>query len=146
MFDYIPSAILEWLDLDRRMDPLREAFRRCWSWMLADAKVSWIFFWEEFVTYPSMVQGTLHIFLGIKLFLFVKIESWNFQQLFDLGFRETLQNFNSFNQTFRWHFSRGNKSCPNELKFCEVSRNNKSKRCWKFQNSILTNEKVLFLK
>ena len=33
-----------------------------------------------------------------------------------------------------------------ELKFCEVSRNNKSKRCWKFQISIWTNKKVVFLK
>ena len=32
----------------------------------------------------------------------VKIESWNFQHLFDLGFRETLQTFSSFIQTFRW--------------------------------------------
>ena len=34
----------------------------------------------------------------------------------------------------------------NELKFCEVSRNSISNRCWKFQLSILKNEKVLFLK
>ena len=38
------------------------------------------------------------------------------------------------------------RSCPNELKFCEVSRNYKSKICWKFQISILTNKKVLSLK
>ena len=57
----------------------------------------------------SMVHGTLHIFFRNKTFLFVKIESWNFQQLFDLGFRETLQNFSSFRQTFRWHFCMGNK-------------------------------------
>ena len=91
----------------------------------------------------SMVHVTLHIFLGIKLFLFVKIESWNFQQLFDEGFCETLQNFSTFRQIFRWHFSRGNKSCPNELKICEVSQ---TKTCWKFQISILTNKKVIFLK
>jgi hypothetical protein len=29
-------------------------------------------------------------FLEIKLFMFVKIESWNFQQLYDLEFHETL--------------------------------------------------------
>ena len=39
-----------------------------------------------------------------------------------------------------------NKSCPNELKFCEDSRNPKSIRCWKFQPSIFKNKKVLFLK
>ena len=49
----------------------------------------------------SMVHGTLHFFRN-KTFLFAKIESWNFQQLFDLGFRETVQNFSSFRQTFRW--------------------------------------------
>ena len=36
--------------------------------------------------------------------------------------------------------------CLNELKVCKVSRNPKSKRCWKFQLSTLTNKKVLFLK
>ena len=46
----------------------------------------------------SMVHGTLYNFFRNKTFLFVKIESWNFQQLFDLGFRETLQNFSSFRQ------------------------------------------------
>ena len=49
---------------------------------------------------------TLYFFRN-KTFLFVKIESWNFQQLFDLGFLETLQNFSSFRQTFRWHFCGG---------------------------------------
>ena len=34
----------------------------------------------------------------------------------------------------------------NELKFCKVSRTPKSNSCWKFQLSILTNKKVLFLK
>ena len=43
----------------------------------------------------------------------------------------------------------GNKNCLNELnelKFCEVSRNSFSNRCWKFQLSILKNKKVLFQK
>ena len=30
----------------------------------------------------------------------------------------------------------GNKNCQNELKFCEVSQNSFSNRCWKFQLSI----------
>ena len=34
----------------------------------------------------------------------------------------------------------------NELKFCEVSWNLFSNRCWNFQLSILKNKKVLFLK
>ena len=39
-----------------------------------------------------------------------------------------------------------NKSCPNELKFWEDSRNCKSIRCWKFQLCIFKNKKVLFIK
>ena len=57
----------------------------------------------------SMVHGTLQIFFRNKTFLFVKIDSWNFQQLFDLGFHEALQSFSSFRQTFRWHFCMGDK-------------------------------------
>ena len=34
-------------------------------------------------------------FLGIKLFLFFKIESWNFHVQFKIKIRETTQNFNS---------------------------------------------------
>ena len=94
----------------------------------------------------SMVHGILHIFFRNNTFLLVKIGSWNFQHLFDLGFRETLQNFSLFRQTFRQHFSTRNKSCPNELKSYGVSRKKKSKRCWKFQISILTNKKLLFLR
>ena len=52
----------------------------------------------------SMVHVTLQIFFRNKTFLFVKIESWNFQQLFDIQFWETLQNFSSFRLRFRWHF------------------------------------------
>ena len=72
--------------------------------------------------------GTLHIFLGIKPFLFLKIESWNFQQLFDIEFHETSQKFSLFRQ----HSD-------------DIAWIPKSKRCLKFQLSILTNEKVLFL-
>ena len=53
--------------------------------------------------------------------------------------------FSSFKETFRQHFS--NKSCPNELKFCEVSWNYYLLvEVWKFQISILKNEKILSLK
>ena len=55
----------------------------------------------------SMVHGTLQILFGNKTFFLVKIESWNFQQLFDLEFHETLQNFSSFRQTFGWYFCMG---------------------------------------
>ena len=39
-----------------------------------------------------------HIFSGLKLSLFSKIESWNFQYLFEKEFCETSQNFNSIRQ------------------------------------------------
>ena len=43
-------------------------------------------------------NGLNHIFLGIKLFLFYKIKSGNFLNLFEKEFRETSQNFNSIRQ------------------------------------------------
>ena len=94
----------------------------------------------------SMVHGTLNIFFRNKTFLFVKIEIGNFQHLFDLWFRETTHNFSSFRQLFltidKCHLN----ICLNELKFCTASWNPKANSCWKFQLSILTNKKVLFLK
>ena len=44
--------------------------------------------------------GTLHIFLGIKTFLFVKIESCDFQHLFDLEFREKYTKVKANQTTF----------------------------------------------
>ena len=46
----------------------------------------------------SIIHGTLNIFFRNKTFLFVKIEIWNFQHLFDLLFRETCHNFSLFGQ------------------------------------------------
>ena len=40
--------------------------------------------------------GLRNIFFRNKTFLFFKIESWNFQHLFEIEFRETSQSFNSF--------------------------------------------------
>ena len=77
----------------------------------------------------SVVHGTLH---RNKKFLYVKIERWNLQHLFDFSFHEPLQNFTSVSQTFRKLFFMGN-IIWNELKFCRISPNYKSKRCWKFQ-------------
>ena len=93
-----------------------------------------------------MVHGTLNIFFINKTFLFVKIEIWNFQYLFDLLFRETSQNFSTFRQLlFPVEKCRLN-IFLNELKFCKVSWNLLSNGCWKVQLSILKNKKVLFLK
>ena len=79
-------------------------------------------------------------FFRNKTFLFFKIESWNFQHLFENGMK--------FNK-FQLNRKNENNNCLNELnemKFCEASWNSISNRCWKFQLSILKNKKVLFLK
>ena len=46
----------------------------------------------------SRDYGLNHIFVRNKTFLFFKIESRNFQNLFEKEFRETSQNFNSIRQ------------------------------------------------
>ena len=79
----------------------------------------------------SMVHGTLNIFFRNKTFLFVKTEIWNFQHLFDLLFRETSQNFSSFEQLLFPIEKCCLNVCLNELKFCKVSQNTKSNSCWK---------------
>ena len=94
------------------------------------------------------LHGTLHIFFRKKPFLFVKIKSWNFQHLFNYYFVKPLKISAHSEKHSDDIFLRGIRvvRIRNELKFWEVLRNNKSKRCWKFQISILTNKKVLFLK
>ena len=42
--------------------------------------------------------GLNHTFLGLNLFLFFKIISWNLKHLFEKEFREISQNFNSIRQ------------------------------------------------
>ena len=49
--------------------------------------------------------GLKNIFFRNKTFLFFKIESWNFQHLFEIEFRETSQNFNSFSSFRQLLFS-----------------------------------------
>ena len=44
-------------------------------------------FWD----YLGMFRDYGHFFLGIKLFLFFKIEKWNFQVPFEIKFREASQ-------------------------------------------------------
>ena len=90
--------------------------------------------------------GLKNIFFRNKTFLFFKIESWNFQVQFEIKFRETSQNFNSFSLFRQLLFSCFFIGCLIELKFCKVSRNSISNWTWKFQLSILKNKKVLFLK
>ena len=78
--------------------------------------------------------------------MFFKIESWNFQVQFEIEFRETSQNFNSFSIFRQLLFSSFFIGCLIELNFCKVSRNSISSWTWKFQLSLLKNKKVLFLK
>jgi hypothetical protein len=63
-----------------------------------------------------------NFFLGIQLFLFFKIESWNCQVQFKIEFRETLQNFNSIRQLIKKDENKNSLNKLNELKFFEVSR------------------------
>ena len=79
-----------------------------------------------------------------KTFLFFKIESWNFQVQFEIKFRETSQNFNSFSLFRQLLFSYFFIGCLIGLKFCKVSRNWISNWTWKFQLSILKKKKVYF--
>ena len=48
--------------------------------------------------------GQKNIFFRNNTFLFFKIESWNFQHLFEIEFRETSQSFNSFTQCYFYFF------------------------------------------
>ena len=48
--------------------------------------------------YLGLSHGLDHIFFRNKTFLFFKIESWNFQHLFEKEFHKTSQNFNSIRQ------------------------------------------------
>ena len=91
-------------------------------------------------------NGLNFFFFRNKTFLFFKIQSWNFQQLFEIEFRETSQNFKAIRQKIEKNWNKNCLNELNELKFCEVSRNSISNSCWKFQLSILKNKKVLFLK
>ena len=91
-------------------------------------------------------NGLKNIFFRNKTFLFFKIESWNFQVHFEIEFHETLQNFSSIRQTIKKFENNNCLNNLNELKFCEVSRNSFSNRCWKFQLYNLKHKKVLFLK
>ena len=86
------------------------------------------------------------IFFRNKTFLFVKIEIWNFQHLFDLIFSWNLTKFQCIQTTFAPHRKCHLNVCLNELKFCKVLQNPNSNRSWTFQLSILTNKKVWFLR
>ena len=74
-------------------------------------------------------------FFRNKTFLFFKIESWNFQHLFEKEVRETSQNFNSFSSFRQFHFNCSVVQLSwNCVRFHEILFLN---RCWKFHFSIL---------
>ena len=60
-------------------------------------KQTWLFWYQN-----SWLSS---YFLGMKLFLFFKIESWNIQYLFEIEFCETSKNFNSFSSFRQLLFS-----------------------------------------
>ena len=93
-----------------------------------------------FWNYRGMFReyGPKDNFFRSKKFLFFKIESWSFQNLFENEFCETSQSFNTFIKLLLTFFSLG---CLIELKFREVSRNSFSNRSWKFQLFMLKNKK-----
>ena len=64
-----------------------------------------------------------HGFFRNKTFLFFKIESWNFQYLFEKEFRENLTKFQLNQTTNRKNENDNCLNKLNELKVCEVSRN-----------------------
>ena len=109
--------------------------------MIQRVKRKYGIFWPKKKNYPWYMVH--FIFFRNRTFLFVKIESLNFQHLFDLGFCEILQTFSSFRQTFRWHFLWEVKVTWMSWNFVRFHENYKSNR---FQISILTQRKVLFLK
>jgi hypothetical protein len=60
---------------------------------------NWVSKQSWFVLILKPVYSWLSLyFLGKKIFLFVKIESWNFQHLFEKGFWETSYYFKSIRQ------------------------------------------------
>ena len=74
-----------------------------WHFMMSSTKPSLkirtasAIFWNYLGIFRD--YGLKNIFFRNKTFLFFKIESWNFQHLFEKEFRETSQNFNSIRQT-----------------------------------------------
>ena len=52
---------------------------------------------------------------------FFEIDSWNFQQMLDLGFCETSQNFSSFRQLFFLSFQGGTKGKNSKTSFSNFS-------------------------
>ena len=53
---------------------------------------------SEICLFKVSITNTAAYFFRNKTFFFLKIESWNFQHLIDLEFRESSQNFSSFGQ------------------------------------------------
>jgi hypothetical protein len=68
-------------------------------------------------------NGLKNIFFRNKTFSFFKIESWNFQHLFETEFCETSQNVNSIRQLIEKNENNNCLNELNELKLCEVPQN-----------------------
>ena len=123
-----------------------------WAWTTASRYLHFFKFWllaskpslkirtasAIFWNYLGIFRdyGLKSILLGIKLFLFFKIESWNFQHLFEKEFRETSQNFNSFSSFRQFLFPHFVSIVWLNWNFMKLSRNSFSNRCWKFPKKI----------
>ena len=91
-------------------------FLTCRNRMQQNLRENWVS--KKIIFVLILTTATKFIFRN-KTFLFLKIESWNFQHLFENEFRETSQNFNSIRQPIEtiqitiiwiswmsWHFVR----------------------------------------
>ena len=80
----------------RPQDDQRSIIVHTWTWPKPSLKIRTAnaIFW----ICPGIFRdyGLKKFFFRNKTFLFFKIESWNFQHLFEIEFCETSQNFNSF--------------------------------------------------
>ena len=106
-------------DFDKKIRLLKlKTSLELWKWTLQFVQVYTFFYQRQFFTWKSKPSlkirttsaifwdylgmfrdyGQNNIYFRNKTFLFLKIERWNFQHLFENEFRETWQSFSSF-----WH-------------------------------------------
>ena len=75
-----------------------KTFPENWDGKAPSVELSWPTYLDQ------RLRPKLYFFRN-KTFLFFKIESWNFQHVFEKEFCETSQNFNSFSSFRRFLFS-----------------------------------------
>ena len=119
-------------------------------WKSQVMKKSQVTSWRQVTFVSDLISKTPYSYFHTQRFSIVekykqgKIDSWKFQHLFDLEFHETSNIFSAFRKPIEKIEIKVFYILLNELKFCEVSQNLKSNRCWKFQLSILKNKKEYY--